>query len=373
MRKPLIAAALLLSAVLCLTIAFASGGDAANPLISLSYLQSVFSPQAEAQIEQKLDQADSALQGTLDQQVTGMKADVLAALGLNTALSPQEVTLNYGDVLSGITGLTVTPLAGDIQLTLVEGQVVDATDGVEMSSGATLSPNHRYIVAESATAWFSPLSSTAVLTYQGPYALSRSTTAPNYFAIARALRDLGLFLGTGSGIGEGFDLHAAPTRAEGIVMFIRILGEEADALACTYTHPFTDVPGWVDRYVAWAYHQGYTNGVSPTLFGSTQTITAAEYEEFLLRALGYSTAGVDDYTTSLSRALSLGALTEGEYQALTAGTFLRAHVAYVSYYTLDMPLNGSKQTLAQRLQAAGVFSESQLASARIEVNSPRIS
>ena len=100
---------------------------------------------------------------------------------------------------------------------------------------------------------------------------------------------------------------------------------------------------------------------------------AAEYEEFLLRALGYSTAGVDDYTTSLSRALALGALTEGEYQALTAGTFLRAHVAYVSYYTLDMPLNGSRQALAQRLQAAGVFSESQLASARIEVNSPRIS
>ena len=126
MRKPLIAAALLLSAALCLTVAFASGGDAANPLISLSYLQSIFSPQAETQIEQKLDQADSTLQGTLDQQITGMKTDVLAALGLNTALSAQEATLNYGDVLSGTTGLTVTPLAGDIQLTLVEGQVVDA-------------------------------------------------------------------------------------------------------------------------------------------------------------------------------------------------------------------------------------------------------
>ena len=373
MRKPLTAAALLLAAVLCLTAAFASGGDASNPLISLSYLQNIFSPQVETQVEQALDQAESALQGAADQQVADMKTGVLTALGLNTALSPQETTLNYGDVLSGTTGLTVTPLAGNVQLTLIKGQVVDATDGTEVPSGTSLSLNHRYIVAESASAWFSSLSPTAVLTYQGPYTLSRSSSSPNYFSIARALRDLGLFLGTGSGIGEGFDLHAAPTRAEGLVMFIRILGEEADALACTDTHPFTDVPGWVDRYVAWAYHQGYTNGVSPTLFGAAQAITAAEYEEFLLRALGYSTAGVDDYTTSLSRALTLGALTEGEYQALTAGTFLRAHVAYVSYYTLDMPLNGSRQTLAQRLQAAGVFSESQLASARIEVNSPRIS
>ena len=156
-------------------------------------------------------------------------------------------------------------------------------------------------------------------------------------------------------------------------MFIRILGEEDAALSCTYTHPFTDVPGWMDRYVAWAYHQGYTNGVSPTTFGSTQAITAAEYEEFLLRALGYSTAGVDDYSTSLVRALQCGALTEGEYQMLTSSVFLRAHVAYISYYTLDMPVSGSSETLAQRLQSAGLFTQSQLASARIEVNSSRIS
>ena len=372
MRKPLTAAALLLATALCLTAAFASGGGASDPLISLSYLQSVFAPQARTQTQQKLDQADAALQGAVDQQTAGMRTQVLVELGLSTALFPQEAALNYGDILSGTTGLTVTPLAGDIQLTVLEGQVVDATDGVEVPSGATLSLHHRYIVAESAAAWFSPLSPTAVLTYQGPYALSPSTSGPDYFAIARALRELGLFLGTGSGIGEGFDLHAAPTRGEGIVMFIRILGEEDDALACAYSHPFTDVPGWLDRYVAWAWHRGYTNGVSPTLFGAAQAITAAEYEEFLLRALGYSAAGTDDYTTSLSRALALGALTEGEYQVLTTGAFLRAHVAYVSYYALDMPLSGGGQTLAQRLQATGRFSESQLTAARTAVQSPRM-
>ena len=156
-------------------------------------------------------------------------------------------------------------------------------------------------------------------------------------------------------------------------MFIRILGEEADALACTYTHPYTDVPGWMDRYVAWAYHNGYTNGVSPTKFGTAQPIAAVEYEEFLLRALGYSVAGVHDYTTSLERALELGALTNGEYEMLKGQPFLRAHVAYVSYYTLDMVLSGSQQTLAQRLESEGLFTASLLSAARDRVDSSRVS
>ena len=156
-------------------------------------------------------------------------------------------------------------------------------------------------------------------------------------------------------------------------MFIRILGEEQAALTWQYTHPYTDVPAWADRYVAWAHHQGYTNGISATLFGSSQAITATQYEEFLLRALGYSTAGVEDYTTALSRARDLGILTEGEFQMLSQDTFLRAYVAYISYYALDVPLRGTEQTLALRLQAAGLFSEYQLATARILVDSSRLS
>ena len=54
MKKPLTAAAILLALALCLTAAFAAGGSAADPLISLSYLQEVFSPQATARAEEKL-------------------------------------------------------------------------------------------------------------------------------------------------------------------------------------------------------------------------------------------------------------------------------------------------------------------------------
>ena len=97
-----------------------------------------------------------------------------------------------------------------------------------------------------------------------------------------------------------------------------------------------------------------------------------EYEEFLLRAMGYSVAGVDNYATSLERALTRELLTKGEYVMLRDGNFLRAHVAYVSYYALEAPLQGGEQTLAQRLTAAGVMTEAQLASARETVLSQRM-
>ena len=73
------------------------------------------------------------------------------------------------------------------------------------------------------------------------------------------------------------------------------------------------------------------------------------------------------------RALGFGALTQGEYDMLRSCVFLRAHAAYVSYYSLDMPLNGGVETLAQRLIAAGRMTEAQLESARARINSSRIS
>jgi hypothetical protein len=155
-------------------------------------------------------------------------------------------------------------------------------------------------------------------------------------------------------------------------MFIRLLGEESQALACTASHPFTDVPAWLDRYVAWAYTKGYTNGVSATLFAPSGELLPQAYEEFLLRAMGYSVAGGEDFMTSLDRAVSYGLLTASERTLLT-GTFLRAQVAYVSYYALDGALNGSRESLGQRLVSAGVFTQDQLAQAKALVTSARLS
>jgi len=354
MKKSLTAAALIL--VLCLTAAWASGGDAGDPLVSLSYLEGAFSQSLETAINTRLDAADKEVRDNV-RRLSGLTAG-------------ETATLKEGDVLTGSTGFLFTPLGGDVRLSVSGGAVVDVTAGREASPGL-LERGHRYLVAENASAEFTVDSPAAVAAWEGGGVLTLSN-GPDYYAIAKALRSLDLFRGSGSGIGEGFDLYLAPTRGEGLVMFIRLLGEEADALACMDSHPFTDVPEWLDPYAAWAWRQGYSNGVSATQFDPDAPISAVEYVELLLRALGCSAAGAYDYSTSLERALDCGALTGGEYALLTRSPFRRAHAAYLSYYSLDTTVSGTRQTLAQRLAAKGLLTEEQLASARAQAETSRL-
>lgn len=372
MKKSLTAASALLILVFCLGVVLAAGGDATDPLASLSYLENVFRPDTESAIDMKLDAADEAVRDETENMLDDLVSSATAAAGQNFAAVAQESTLNQRDTLSGATGLSVTALAGEITVTISVGTVIDVTTGQEIPTGTVLSANHRYIVAENSAADFTATSATAILSYQGNYTITHNAMSTDYYGIALALRELGLFRGSGSGIGEGFDLHLAPTRAEALVMFIRILGEEDEALACTYEHPFTDVPAWLDRYAAWAWHNGYSNGVGNNKFGTTLAVSAVEYQEFILRALGYSIAGVDNYLTSLERAWEYGALTDTEYFLLKDHPFLRAHVAYLSFYNLDTMVAGSYMTLAQKLQTQGVFTFQQLIAAREHVSSPRL-
>ena len=112
MKKMLTAAALLLALALCLTAALAAGGGAGDPLISLSYLQSIFAPSAEPRRQQKLDQADASTRSAVDQQISRDEGGCPGRLGLNTALLLRKPPSISGDILSGTTGLTVLPLAG---------------------------------------------------------------------------------------------------------------------------------------------------------------------------------------------------------------------------------------------------------------------
>jgi hypothetical protein len=119
-----------------------------------------------------------------------------------------------------------------------------------------------------------------------PAALAASADAS---AAAEALYELGLFRGTSA----GFELDRTPTRQEAIVMLIRLLGEEDDALGGSWAHPFTDVDVWAGEYVGYAYEKGYTKGISDDdvkghIFGGGSTeATAVQYLTFVLRALEY--------------------------------------------------------------------------------------
>ena len=244
------------------------------------------------------------------------------------------------------------------------------TTGSEVKSGAALAENHRYLVAEDTTALFTVTGKTAVVNYCGFYSIASSSSV-DYPAMAASLKTLTLFRGSDTGYGEGFDLEKAPTRMEALIMLIRLLGEESEALSCTAYQPFTDVPDWALPYAAYAYSKGYTNGVGPTTFGTAMSASAEMYTEFLLRALRYSSTAQSDISNAPERAYFAGVLTAGEVSALRASAFLRADVVYLSYYALETNVSGGSK-LSDTLIARGVFSDAAYRASRAMVNSARI-
>lgn len=168
--------------------------------------------------------------------------------------------------------------------------------------------------------------------------------------IADILYDLGLFRGTN----YGYELERQPTRAEGITLLIRMLGEEEEALNCTYNNPFNDVPQWADRYVAFAYAKGYTNGTSATTFSSNTYITPEQFITYVLRALGYKDNVDFIWNESIVKAEELGIVETGKY---TAGSpeFYRGDCVVIMYNALIATLKSNVKTLAQYLVEKGTL------------------
>lgn len=342
MRKKLLillpVCVLLLAAVWAL-----AAGDAADPLATLSYLTGTFTDTVDQRVDQRLNDAD----------LSGSGGTVSAASAW------METRLKGADDAVCSTGSSILLLAGEAYVSYPSpGAVVDVTAGTVVPSGTALVANHRYMAAEDTAAHFIVTSKTAVLDYQGSVEFSYSS-AEDYNAMAAALKELHLFRGTLTGYGQGFDLEATPTRLQALIMFIRVLGEEQQALAWTGTTPFRDVAQGTEaeKYVGYAYERGYTNGYSPTEFRPAGAVNASQYTEFVLRAMGYSSAANTNLADVFDRAMNAGVLTAGECTMLQRDRFLRAELVYISYYALEAQVSGTGRTLGERLMEKGVFTQ----------------
>ncbi|MEG1987936.1 MAG: S-layer homology domain-containing protein [Oscillibacter sp.] len=343
--------------------AFAAGGDSGDPLASLSYLNGAYTGVVESKLEEKLNASDAAL-------LKNAEGGVLPA-GSNAA-TWTETRLKAGDQLLGSTGTNVMVLAGGVEVNFPAGAVIDVSAGAAIASGTALVSNHRYLVAEDTSAAFSVTSKTAVVDYQGGYQFALSSET-DYNAIAAALKQLRLFKGSTTGYGQSFDLELAPTRVQALIMFIRVLGEEEAALAYTGGTHFTDIAkgSQSEKYVGYAVSRGYTNGCSPTQFKPNVAVTVNQYMEFMLRALGYSSTANTNLSGSLTTALTNGIITSGEQAMLQADPFLRADLAYISYYGLDASLAGSSKTLRDTLIEKNMFTPEESAAAAALITGPR--
>jgi len=155
----------------------------------------------------------------------------------------------------------------------------------------------------------------------------------NNFYYAELLNEMDLFRGTGS----GYDLDRQPTRLEGLVMFIRLIGKEAEAVSLSGTASyFNDVPEWGVGYVNYAYEHGLTLGIGNGQFGSNKLMQAKDYMTFLMRALGYSETNNDfAWSSSLEDGLSYDIISQNMYNKLLNNAFLRDDLVGISYIALD--------------------------------------
>lgn len=185
--------------------------------------------------------------------------------------------------------------------------------------------------------------------------LSQTVCASRDFSfengLAQDLKTLGLFNGVSD---TDFALERAPSRIEALVMLIRVLGKEDEALKGKWRHPFGDVPEWADKYIGYAYNNGLANGISETEFGGGSA-GAGTYLTFMLRAMDYSDKDGRDFSWDDPYALagSVGILPS----CVDTEDFLRADAVTVSYAALNAKLNGGGRTLSAKLIGAGVFTK----------------
>lgn len=163
-----------------------------------------------------------------------------------------------------------------------------------------------------------------------------------------ALEKLGLFK---SEPGKDYEPDRVPTRTEALIMLIRVLGKESEALRGNWKHPFTDVDASADKYIGYAYEKGITKGVSETSFG-TENADLNMFLTFMLHALNYDEKA-GDFTWKDPRRLAaaIGIL---PYD-VDVENFTCKDIVLISWAVLEADLKGGNQRFAKKLMSEGVF------------------
>jgi len=154
-------------------------------------------------------------------------------------------------------------------------------------------------------------------------------------------------LGLVQGSDQGYELYRQPTRAEALVMAVRLAGGEKDE--GEYINPFKDIPAWAQKHAAYAYATGIAQGTADGIYGFNEPVSERDYATLMLRVLGYSDgAGDFIWEQSLDFASRLGIKS-----ADRDGTFTRADMFAMTCDALGSRLKRGTDTLLERLVNGG--------------------
>lgn len=368
----------------------AAGGSEGESLVSLSFIRQFFEDHFFSKANQAghtlhdnaLNNVDNSLMLYKHSAVSRMEsilADAVANRVIEKILQSPElivetktevVSLYQGDRIAGRPGAGIILRSGTAKICGgPDSEVLNVTTGSVREAGFEIRDGIYYMVLDNDQSGIIITSEDAeVMIKDGAYVVRGYQT--KYVKYADILSDLGMFKGTDA----GYELVRKPTRQEAIIMLIRMLGEEKEALAFDESNmPFTDVTGWVDgqKYIAYAAAMGYTNGKTPTTFDQYGIADAYTFLTFVLRALGYSDSGDDpDFvwnTSSVDLAIDLGLLTEEQCADMLSSGLRRDHVVLICVNALFKQVNGTDYTLANKLINKAVVTQEQINSAIVKL------
>lgn len=372
MRKRLIALVLCLGLTLSMAgSVLGAGGDENDPVVSQSYLENVFKSQMLQYVQESMvgvmaNARASAVQKLADRVAAVWQEKEQGRVGARQMLG--TVVLKEGDKVTFKQGCRFTVLSGAVA---AEDTLADITQGIAVDPAVTpvLDARRTYMQKTTAGKELAVTSATAELWIDGNFVL-RASNSVDYGSMADGLKAMGLFRGTNT----GYDLESGTTRVQGLVMFLRLMGLEDEALACTADVPFTDVPAnhWARGYVAYAYQHGLSNGTSATAFSPNAPVTAQHYLTFLMRALRYDEGTQFTYNTVLADAVKQGLFNETEIAAMSRGELLRCRIVYLSYYALYCVDKLENIMLVDKLIADGAITEEAFFQGMAAVKSPRL-
>lgn len=165
--------------------------------------------------------------------------------------------------------------------------------------------------------------------------------------LAKKLEKIGVFKGSD----KGYELDRKPTRLEGAVILVRLLGKEKIAKDKHLEHPFEDVPQWASDYIGYMYENGLTNGISKTEFGANDFISLEQFTTFTLRALGYDDSnGEFKWNESLEKAVDIKMFNNNQVGFLKGkDEFLRDDVVLIAFFSLKAKVKNSSRDLITKL------------------------
>ena len=145
------------AAVVCVcflvTVAYAAisgAGSQTDPLVTLSYLNSIFTPKVQSMVDQAVVNQQAQNKAELDSAVTNWDTQIKQAIqqaGVsgNNGVSFTTVTLQPGQMLLVAEGCEVLLRSGTAGWVSEEAQLMDGTGASALASGSLLEANHLYL------------------------------------------------------------------------------------------------------------------------------------------------------------------------------------------------------------------------------------